>query len=128
VLKNSRYCPSFEQPGNHLLRRPVSSGNLWLNATFRRVNFNLSGYFTGVAPTAILTASTSGTFVPALASPAIRDTPASISPPATTSAAASLSTAASPTSSDKQYQEAIGFPALGRDFRLGMNYRFNGRN
>ena len=29
---------------------------------------------------------------------------------------------------DKQYQDAIGFPALGRDFRLGLNYRFSGRN
>jgi vitamin B12 transporter len=29
---------------------------------------------------------------------------------------------------DKQYQETIGFPALGRDFRLGVNYRFSGRN
>jgi hypothetical protein len=29
---------------------------------------------------------------------------------------------------DKQYQETIGFPALCRDFRVGMNYRFSGRN
>ena len=29
---------------------------------------------------------------------------------------------------DKQYQDAIGFPALGRDVRVGMNYRFNGKN
>jgi vitamin B12 transporter len=29
---------------------------------------------------------------------------------------------------DKQYQDALGFPALGRDFRLGLHYRFAGRN
>jgi vitamin B12 transporter len=29
---------------------------------------------------------------------------------------------------DKQYQDAIGFPALGRDYRLGLKYRFGGRN
>ena len=29
---------------------------------------------------------------------------------------------------DKQYQETIGFPALGRDYRLGLSYRFSGRN
>jgi len=29
---------------------------------------------------------------------------------------------------DKQYQDAVGFPALGRDVRVGMNYRFSGRN
>jgi outer membrane receptor protein involved in Fe transport len=28
---------------------------------------------------------------------------------------------------DKQYQDTIGFPALGRDFRLGLSYRFSGR-
>ena len=48
VLKTVATAPSVEQPGNHLLRRPVNSGNLWLNATFRCVNFNLAGYFTGV--------------------------------------------------------------------------------
>jgi vitamin B12 transporter len=25
---------------------------------------------------------------------------------------------------NKQYQEALGYPALGRDFRLGMKYTF----
>jgi vitamin B12 transporter len=29
---------------------------------------------------------------------------------------------------DKRYQDALGYPALGRDFRIGMNYRFSGRN
>jgi outer membrane receptor protein involved in Fe transport len=29
---------------------------------------------------------------------------------------------------DKQYQDAIGYPALGRDVRVGMNYRFSGKN
>ena len=34
-------------PGSRLLRRPVNSGNVMLNAAFRRMNWNLSGYFTG---------------------------------------------------------------------------------
>ena len=29
---------------------------------------------------------------------------------------------------DKQYQDAIGFPALGRDMRAGVRYEFSGRN
>jgi outer membrane receptor protein involved in Fe transport len=29
---------------------------------------------------------------------------------------------------DKKYQDVVGFPALGRDVRVGMNYRFGGRN
>jgi hypothetical protein len=28
---------------------------------------------------------------------------------------------------DKQYQDAIGFPALGRELRVGMRYRFGGK-
>jgi outer membrane cobalamin receptor len=27
---------------------------------------------------------------------------------------------------DKRYQEALGFPALGRDYRLGMKYTIGG--
>jgi outer membrane cobalamin receptor len=29
---------------------------------------------------------------------------------------------------DKQYQDALGYPALGRDYRVGMKYQFGGRN
>jgi outer membrane cobalamin receptor len=29
---------------------------------------------------------------------------------------------------DKKYQDVVGFPALGRDVRVGMSYRFSGRN
>ena len=29
---------------------------------------------------------------------------------------------------DKFYQDALGYPALGREVRVGMNYRFGGKN
>jgi len=29
---------------------------------------------------------------------------------------------------DKFYQDALGYPALGRETRVGMNYRFGGKN
>ena len=29
---------------------------------------------------------------------------------------------------DKQYQDALGYPALGRDMRAGVRYTFSGRN
>ena len=29
---------------------------------------------------------------------------------------------------DKQYQDALGYPALGRDFRAGVRYTFKGKN
>ncbi len=119
VLKTVASAPAVEQPGNHLLRRPVNSGNLWLNANYRRLNFNLAGYFTGVRTDsdfdglgitrnpgyARFDLATSYNFVRGL----------SIYGRVTNLL-------------DKQYQEAIGFPALGRDYRVGLNYRFDGRN
>jgi len=33
--------------GSRLLRRPVNSGNLALNTSYWRMNWNISGYFTG---------------------------------------------------------------------------------
>jgi vitamin B12 transporter len=119
VLITVPTAPAVEQPGNHLLRRPVNSGNLWLNGTFRRINFNLAGYFTGVRTDsdfdglgltrnpgyARFDFATSYNFVRGV----------SIYGRVTNLL-------------DKQYQEAIGFPALGRDYRVGLNYRFDGRN
>jgi len=29
---------------------------------------------------------------------------------------------------DRSYQDALGYPALGRELRVGMNYRFGGHN
>jgi vitamin B12 transporter len=119
VLQTVASAPSVEQPGNHLLRRPVNSGNLWLNATFRRVNFNLAGYFTGVRTDSDF----DGLGITRNPGYARFDFAASYN------FGGGLSFYGRVTNLlDKQYQEAIGFPALGRDFRLGMNYRFTGRN
>ncbi len=119
VLRTVPTAPSVEQPGNHLLRRPVNSGNLWFNANYRRLNFNLAGYFSGRRTDsdflglgitrnpgyARFDLATSYNFVRGFSF---------------YGRVANLF--------DKQYQEAIGYPALGRDFRLGLNYRFSGRN
>ena len=29
---------------------------------------------------------------------------------------------------DKQYQDALGYPALGREVRIGTNFRFGGKS
>lgn len=119
VLKTVPTAPAVEQPGNHLLRRPVNSGNVWLNANYRRINFNIAGYFSGRRTDsdflglgftrnpgyARFDLATSYNFVRGLSF---------------YGRVANLF--------DKQYQEAIGYPALGRDFRLGLSYRFPGRN
>jgi vitamin B12 transporter len=119
VLKTVATAAAVEQPGNHLLRRPVNSGNLWLNATFRRVNFNLAGYFTGVRTDSDF----DGLGISRNPGYARFDFATSYN------FGRGLSFYGRVTNLlDKQYQEAVGFPALGRDFRAGMKYRFIGRN
>jgi vitamin B12 transporter len=119
VLKTVPNAPAVEQPGNHLLRRPVNSGNLWLNANYRRVNFNIAGYFSG--------RRTDSDFLGL----GLTSNPGYARFDLATSYDffRGLSFYGRVTNLfDKQYQEAIGYPALGRDFRLGLNYRFSGRN
>ncbi len=112
------FDPSLE-PGNHLVRRPVNSGSFGLNIDYARVNWNFIGYFTGARtdsnfvnpqPTkdqgyarfdmAIRYNMTRGLFV--------------------TARAVNLF--------DKQYQDAFGYPALGRYYMLGLRYAFTGKN
>ena len=112
------FDPSLE-PGNHLVRRPVNSGSFGLNIDYARVNWNFIGYFTGARtdsnfvnpqPTkdqgyarfdmAIRYNMTRGLFV--------------------TARAINLF--------DKQYQDAFGYPALGRYYMLGLRYAFTGKN
>jgi vitamin B12 transporter len=119
VLATVPSAPAIEQPGNHLLRRPVNSGNLWLNANYRRFNFNLAGYFTGVRTDSDFD-GLGFTHNPGYAR---FDVATSYNFGRGFSFYGRVTNLL-----DKQYQDAIGFPALGRDFRLGMNYRFGGRN
>jgi len=128
VLKSVPTARPFEQPGNHLLRRPVNSGNLWLSATFRRVNFNLAGYFTGVRTDSDFDSTFTGNVCTGLC---ITRNPGYARFDLATSYnfGRGVSFYGRVTNLlDKQYQEAIGFPALGRDYRLGLNYRLTGRN
>jgi len=119
VLQTVASAPAVEQPGNHLLRRPVNSGNLWLNATFRRLNFNLAGYFTGVR----IDSDFDGLGLTRNPGYARFDFATSYNFSRGISFYARVTNLL-----DKQYQDAIGFPALGRDYRLGLNYHFGGQN
>jgi vitamin B12 transporter len=119
VLATVASAPAVEQPGNHLLRRPANSGNLWLNANYRRFNFNLAGYFTGVRTDSDF----DGFGLTRNPGYARFDVATSYNFSRGFSFYGRVTNLL-----DKQYQDAIGFPALGRDFRLGMNYRFGGRN
>jgi vitamin B12 transporter len=97
--------------GGRLLRRPVNSGNITLNANYWRMNWNVSGYFTGQRFD--------------------YNFPGQIIDPgyALINLAASYNVGRGfifygriDNLANKQYQEAYGFPALGREFRIGVKY------
>lgn len=119
VLQSATAGSGFQEPGDHLLRRPVNSGNIWLTTTYRRFNFNVNAYITG----ARMDSDFDGL--------GLNRNPGYVRLDIATAfdAARGVSFYGRVTNLlDKQYQEAIGFPALGRDYRLGLNYRFSGRN
>jgi vitamin B12 transporter len=129
VLKTVPNAPAVEQPGNHLLRRPVNSGNLWLSANYRRLNFNIAGYFSGRRTDSDFLSVFSGSTC--VSGPCQSRNPGFARFDLATSylIVRGISFTGRVTNLfDKQYEDAIGYPALGRDFRLGLNYRFTGRN
>jgi vitamin B12 transporter len=119
VLVSPNAFDPAEIPGNHLLRRPVNSGSLTLFSTFRQFNFTIAGYFSG--------ARTDSDFLFL----GLKRNPGYARFDVATSynVGRGISLYARATNLfDKQYQDAIGYPALGRDVRVGMNYRFSGKN
>ncbi len=117
VLKSPNAFDPALIAGNRLIRRPVHSGTVVLNAAYRRVNWNIAGYFTG--------ARTDSDFLdrglnrnPGYARFDLGgafDLTRNIS---VFGRAENLF--------DKRYQDVIGFPALGRDYRAGMKFRLGG--
>ena len=119
VLESPNAFDPVQFPGNHLLRRPVHSGSLIVNTAYRGWNLNLTGYFTGIR--------TDSDFFGL----GITHNPGYARFDLATSylIARGVSFTGRVTNLfDKQYQDAVGFPALGRDYRLGLNYRFAGRD
>jgi len=108
-----------ELPGNRLLRRPANSGSLTFNAAFRRLNVTAGGYFTG--------ARTDSDFLGLgfTRNPGYARFDLSSS----YNAGHGVTFYARATNLfDKRYQDALGYPALGRDMRAGVRYTFSGRN
>jgi outer membrane receptor protein involved in Fe transport len=107
--------------GNRLIRRPPNSGSLTVNAAFRRLNVNLAGYFTGVR--------TDSDFL-FVGLNLTRNPGYSRFDLATSyNLGRGVSVYARATNLlDKLYQDALGYPTLGRDVRVGMSYRFSHRN
>jgi vitamin B12 transporter len=105
--------------GEPLLRRPLNSGSLVLNVLWARVDWNFIGYFSGVR-----TDVNFFTLEPAN-NPGYARFDMAASYNLTRSFAL---TARAWNVFDKQYQDALGYPALGRTYTFGMRYRFTGRN
>jgi vitamin B12 transporter len=102
-------------PGEPLLRRPKNSGSIIFNFLWARVNWNFVGYFTGVR--------TDVNFF--TLEPANNPGYARFDMAASYNLTRSLAlTSRVWNLFDKQYQDALGYPALGRTYTFGMRYTF----
>ena len=100
--------------GSRLLRRPVNSGNAMLNASFLRMNWNLSGYFTGKRLDYDNNFPVGQIMNPGYAR---FDLAASVNASHGFIVYGRIANLA-----DKQYQDVYGYPALRREFRIGVKY------
>jgi len=119
ILKSpNAYDPSL-LPGNHLARRPVNSGSISFVGTYRRFNATFTGYFSGQR--------TDSDFLGL----GLTRNPGYARFDVTTSynVARGFSVYGRATNLfNKNYQDALGYPALGRSVQAGLRYEFAGRN
>ena len=91
----------------------MNSGNLVLNAAFKRMNWNISSYFTGRRTDSDFL----GLGLTSNPGYARFDLAGSYNFGHGVNFYGRIANLA-----DKQYQDAIGYPALGREFRIGVKY------
>jgi vitamin B12 transporter len=107
-----------ELPGNRLARRPVNSGSLTVLAAWRRLSGSVSGYFSGQR--------TDSDFLGL----GLNHTPGYARFDAAVAYQLSHRVDAyfrAINLLDKAYQDALGYPALSRELRVGMSYRLGGK-
>ncbi len=119
VLQAPNAFDPSELPGNHLARRPVNSGSLTLNARYHRFRFTAAGYFTGVR--------TDADFLGLGLTRNPRYARFDVSGHYDFGHGVALYARAQ-NLLDKHYEDSLGYPALGRDARVGVRYTFKGRN
>ena len=118
VLQSNDTDPAYTT-GAPLLRRPPNSGSIIVNVFYAKVNWNFIGYFTGPR-------SDVDFYTGQLASNpgyARFDMTASYNVTHGLSATARVMNLF-----NKQYQDALGYAALGQTYYFGLRYRFSGRN
>jgi len=117
VLRAPNAFDPTEQPGNHLFHRPVNSGNIAMNLSAGRWNANWVGYFTGIR--------TDSDFLGL----GLTHAPGYARFDCTVSYRVERRTTLFVRTAnlfDKQYQDVLGFPALGREVRGGVRLRIGG--
>jgi vitamin B12 transporter len=119
ILQAANPFDPTQLPGNRLARRPLNSGSFTALASWRRFGAALSGYFSGQRTDSDFL-GLNLTRTPGYALFDLAATYQFSYGISTYLRAANLF--------DKSYQDALGYPALGREVRLGMAYRFGGRN
>jgi vitamin B12 transporter len=117
VLRAPNAFDPTQFAGNRLLRRPVHSGSLILNAGYRQLNANLTSYFSGHRTDSDFL----GLGLTRSPGYARFDFAANYNLRRGVTVFGRVENLF-----DHHYQEIIGFPALGRDFRLGMKFTIGG--
>jgi outer membrane cobalamin receptor len=117
VLKAPNATDPTLTPGNRLFLRPLNSAVLIVNAAFRRVNWNLSGYYVGRETDSDFL-GLGYTYNPgyvlwnmAASVPIRHDL---------------LAIGRVENLFDRHYSYAVGYPALGTNFRAGLKYTWGG--
>ena len=126
LVAGPEFDPSFEA-GNRLFRRPLHSANVIANAHFLRMNWNLSGHYVGRrSDSDFISTFVNGICQPGPGSPCITSNPSHVRWDFANSIylGHGLSTVAHIENLfDQHYQDEIGYPALGYNYRLGLNIR-----
>jgi vitamin B12 transporter len=104
--------------GNRLFKRPLHSAFLMANAHARRVNFNFSGTYVGRRTDSDF----DGLGITSDPSYVRWDTAVSIPLRYGLTTTAQVQNLL-----DRQYHDAVGYPALGRNYRLGVKYVWGGQ-
>ncbi|HVB56526.1 MAG TPA: TonB-dependent receptor [Candidatus Acidoferrales bacterium] len=104
-------------PGNRLFERPLHSANVAANARFLRMNWNLAGYYVGRRTDSDF----DGLGITSVAGYVRLDLSNSISLGHGVSTVARFENLL-----DRHYEEAVGYPALGYNYRLGLKYVWGG--
>jgi vitamin B12 transporter len=119
VLKSPNSLDPALIAGNRLIRRPVNSGSATLTSTFHHFSATFAGYFSGQRTDSDFL-GLGFTRNPGYAR---FDIATSYQFPRGFTLYARTTNLF-----DKSYQDALGYPALGRDARVGVRYIFSGRN